>query len=454
MSVGPSNNSRTAVVVLAAGKGKRMRSDYPKVLHRVCGRPLVGYVLGEVRRLDAGDVVLVVGRGAEQVTSEVGGEARPVEQEEQLGTGHAVMVALDEIGRDYDEILVLPGDSPLIRAETLQAVLDARRDLGAAAAVLTVEMGDPSGYGRVVRDPEGRVAAVVEDADADDQQRRIREVNACTYAFDRALLEESIESLDTENAQGEYYLTALVEDLVSDGYGVVPVEGPEEEAMGVNDHAQLARAEAVMRRRINHQIMSIGVNMVDPERTYIDHGVSVGAGTVVMPFVFMHGETRIGAGSRIGPFSVIRDSVVGEGCVVESSWLEGSNLASGVTVGPCSRLRPGCSIGAGAKVGSLHLSYMGDVEIGEDVNVGAGSITCNYDGKEKHRTVIRDRSFIGSDTMLVAPVTVGEGSITGAGSAIYEDVPDGSLGIERNEQKNIPGWSDRKEDERKGEAED
>lgn len=462
------DNNRVAVVVLAAGKGKRMNSDLPKVLHRICGRPLLGYVLGEVAGLAVGEVLVVIGHGAEAVSAETGPGVRCVEQSEQKGTGHAVMVALEGLDKRFDEILVLPGDSPLIREATLRSILEARRGAAASASVMTVEFDDPTDYGRVIRDGGGNVKRIAEETDATEEERGITEVNACTYAFDRACLQSALASLTDGNAQGEYYLTGVVESLVSEGEEVIGVRSPSEEALGVNDRAQLADVGKRIRRWINEALMTGGVTIVDPETAYIDYGVEVGRDTVIMPLVFISGASGIGAGCRIGPCSVVNDSVIGDGCVVECSWIDGCRLAEMVNVGPFSRLRPGCDVGPGSKVGSFvemketkvgsgskipHLSYMGDARIGDGVNVGAGSITCNYDGEEKHPTEIADGAFLGSDTMLIAPVRIGEDAATGAGSSIYEDVPDGNLGIERHKQRNVPDWRERKRGKRDREEE-
>lgn len=454
-----SDNRKLAVVILAAGKGKRMKSDLPKVLHPLCGRPVVAYVLEEVMKLEPGKVVMVVGHGAEDVRGVIGAGPDYVLQAEQKGTGHALMVALEAIEDGYDEVLALPGDSPLVTGETLARLVGARREGAATASLLSTVLEDPFGYGRIVRAGDDSVARIAEEADATDVEKAIEEVNACTYCFERETLTPALDALTTDNAQGEYYLTGVVEWLVGKDLKVMPVPAPAEEALGINSREQLAEAEGVMRRRINARLMQSGVTMTDPARTYIDHGIEVGPDTVIMPLVFLTGSTRIGGGCRIGPCSSVNESSIGDGCVVEFSWLDGAELAENVSVGPYSRLRPGCRIGPSAKVGSFvemkktvvgrgskvpHLSYIGDAVIGEDANVGAGSITCNYDGEDKHPTEIGDRAFIGSDTMMIAPVRIGEDSVTGAGSAIYEDVPDGSLGIERGKQKNVSGYGTRK----------
>lgn len=463
----PRDNSKVAAIVLAAGKGKRMKSDIPKVLHEVCGRPIIWYVLDEVKRLEPGEVLLVVGHGADDVSEEAPG-VRCVTQSEQNGTGHAVMAAMEELGSEFDEIMVLPGDSPLVRSSTLESLLEARRKDGVGASVLTVEMDDPTGYGRIVRDDRGMVKRIVEEADASEDERGVTEVNASTYAFNRSLLESALSNLTDDNAQGEYYLTDIVEAMVSGGEGVIPVHGLAEEALGVNDRRQLAVVGEAIRRRINEALMMSGVTIVDPKNAYIDYGVEVGRDTVIMPMAFITGATKIGQGCMIGPCSAINESAIGDRCVVECSWLDGCEISGEVNVGPFSRLRPGCKIGAGSKVGSFvemkktvvgtgskipHLSYMGDAVIGDGVNVGAGSITCNYDGEEKHSTEIDDGAFLGSDTMLIAPVRIGKDAATGAGSSINQDVPDGNLGIERHLQKNIPDWRERKKSRRGREKE-
>jgi bifunctional UDP-N-acetylglucosamine pyrophosphorylase/glucosamine-1-phosphate N-acetyltransferase len=452
-------NPSLAVVVLAAGKGKRMKSELPKVLHGICGRPLIDYVMDAVSPLEAGEVVVVVGAEPDAIRAELGEGVTYVEQVEPKGTGHAVVMALDALGPEFEELLVLPGDSPLITPDTLAALVEARRREDAAASLLSTRLEKPTGYGRVVRDADGFVERIVEEADAGEVERAIKEVNACTYAFERALLEPALANLTTANAQGEYYLTDVVESLVAGRLRVCAVKCPAEEALGVNDREQLAEAAAVARARINRSLMLDGVTIVDPGRTYIDFGVEVGRDTVIMPLVFITGASRIGGDCLIGPCTAINESSMGDGCRVEFSWLDGCELAEGVTVGPYSRIRKGTRLGPSSKAGSFvemkntvvgegskvpHLSYMGDAEIGEGANVGAGSITCNFDGESKHRTVIGDRAFLGSDTMLIAPVRVGDDAVTGAGSTIYEDVPDGSLAIERSEQKIIPGWRARK----------
>jgi bifunctional UDP-N-acetylglucosamine pyrophosphorylase / glucosamine-1-phosphate N-acetyltransferase len=444
--------SGLAVVVLAAGKGKRMKSTVPKVLNELCGRPLISHVLEAVAPL-GGRVMVVVAPDSDDVRS-IAGDVLFAEQAEPLGTGHAVMVALESLDAGFDRILVLPGDTPLIMTDTLASLIGALEGSDASASMLTMEMEDPTGYGRVICDG-GKVRRIVEDCDATAQERAITEVNACTYAFERASLEQALKDLNTDNAQGEYYLTGVVESLVNHGHRVAAVKCDPEEVLGINDHVQLAGVRAIMQARINAALMRAGVTMVGPDTIYADCTVKVGRDSVIMPSTILEGEVTIGEGCVVGPFTRVKDSKIGDGSTVEFSWIVESEVAQDVTIGPYAKLRPGTRVERGAKIGSFvelknttvgegskvpHLSYIGDATIGEGANVGAGTITCNYDGAEKHRTEIGDGAFIGSDTMLIAPVRVGKDAVTGAGSSIYEDVPDGSLGRERSEQKNVPGY--------------
>jgi bifunctional UDP-N-acetylglucosamine pyrophosphorylase/glucosamine-1-phosphate N-acetyltransferase len=445
------------VIVLAAGQGTRMKSDLPKVLYDVAGRPLVSWVLDAVGGLAPDEIVVVIGHGADLVRDVLPDGTTVVVQEEQLGTGHAVMVALDAMGDASDDtIVVVPGDTPLIRADSLQAMLAAHR--GASATLLTAHMDDPTGYGRVVRDGD-RVVAVVEERDADEEQRAITEVAVSTYAFGGRELAEALALIDRANAQGEYYLTDVVAVLAGRG-GVGAVAAADgRDVRGVNSHDQLAATAAEMRTRINLALMRSGVWMQDPSRVYVDASVVVEPGARLYPGVHLEGDTRVAAGATIGPDVFAVDTTIREGARVWYAVLRGAQVGPGVAVGPYASLRPGTVLHRDAKVGTFvetkqtvvgprskvpHLSYMGDAAIGEDSNVGAGTITCNYDGYRKHPTVIGDRVFIGSDTMLVAPVEVGDDAYTGAGSTITRDVPPGSLAVERSSQRELPGYAARR----------
>jgi bifunctional UDP-N-acetylglucosamine pyrophosphorylase/glucosamine-1-phosphate N-acetyltransferase len=429
-----------AAVVLAAGEGTRMRSETPKVLHPLCGRPMLLHVLDALAELPLERIVVVVGHGAERVTKVLQDQlvteipVEFVEQRVQRGTGDAVSVALTSAAFDdldtEDDVLVLPGDTPLLRAETIAQLATEHRVQDAAATVLTARLPDPTGYGRVVRDKDGRVARIVEHADAGEGERALDEVNTSIYCFRRNLLVPSLRRLRPENAQGEYYLTDAIEVLRSAGHKVI----------GVNDRAQLAGAEAELRRRINVQWMRDGVTMVDPERTYVDATVELEPDVRILPGTILEGRTSIGTGSVIGPDCHLVDAVVGERAVVSYAVVRDAEIGDDCSVGPFAYLRPGTRLAAGAKVGTYvevknaeigegtkvpHLSYVGDADIGAGANLGASTITANYDGVRKHRTRIGDGVHTGVHTSLVAPVEVGDGAETGAGSVVTRDVPAG-----------------------------
>jgi len=444
-------------IVLAAGRGTRMRSDLPKVLFPIAGRPLIAWVLDAVAGVAPDETLVVVGYGAEQVNEALPAGVRSVVQEPQLGTGHAAMVALTTLGEVAgDTVLVVPGDTPLLQSETLRALVAALP--GAAAALLTTRLPDPTGYGRVRRDGD-RVVGIVEERDATPGQRSIGEVAVSTYAFEGAALVGALGGLARDNEQGEYYLTDAIGRLAASGLvRGVPVADPAE-VQGVNSHGQLAAVAAEVRRRINFAWMAAGVWMLDPDRVYLDAGVSLEAGARLYPEVHLEGSCTVAAQAIVGPQVFAADSTIGPGARVWYSVLRGAEVGEGAQVGPFASLRPGTRLAAGAKVGTFvetkntvvgrgskvpHLSYMGDATIGEESNIGAGTITCNYDGSEKHRTVIGDRVFIGSDTMLVAPVRIGDDAYTGAGSAITRDVPPGSLAVERSQQREVPGYAAKK----------
>lgn len=446
-------------VVLAAGQGTRMRSERPKVLFEVAGRALVSWVVDAVAAAGPDEIVVVVGHGADAVRERIGDTVATVTQEEQLGTGHAVMVALAALGDvTGDTLLIVPGDTPLLRPESLLRLLEAHRGAGVPATLLTSVMGDPTGYGRVVR-RDDRVVAIVEERDADDEQRGIREVAVSTYAFEGGALSRVLERVGRDNAQGEYYLTDAVALLAEDG-GVAAVPGADpDEVQGVNGHGQLARVAEVMRERINGDLMERGVWMQDPARTYVDATVELEPGVRLYADVHLEGRTTAAAGAEIGPGAFVRDSTVGPGARVWYSVVRGAAIGEGAEVGPYASLRPGTEMLPGSKIGTFvetkaatighrskvpHLSYVGDATIGEDSNIGAGTITCNYDGYRKHATTIGDRVNVGSDTMLVAPVEVGDDAWTGAGSVITRNVPPGALAVERSQQREVPGYAARR----------
>jgi bifunctional UDP-N-acetylglucosamine pyrophosphorylase/glucosamine-1-phosphate N-acetyltransferase len=462
--------NKLITVILAAGEATRMRSGQPKVLHPVCGRPLIAYPLNAARALGA-ELVVVVGRGADSVRAAVGQEtgATFVEQPERLGTGHAVLQARAAC-EDSGVVLVLPGDMPLLSELTLRRLVEHHRETNAAATVLTAELADPTGYGRMVREA-GRPVAIVEHRDATPEQRAIREVGTSAYCFDPRHLWSALGRVKPRNQQGEYYLTDVVGILATAGQVVeaVTVEDPRE-GLGVNDRRQLAALAAVMRGRILDRLMDGGVTVLDPATTYVDDMVEVGADSVLYPGVILEGRTIVGAGSVVGAGCHVSQSRIGDRvtlrpyCVLSEAVVD-----EGATLGPFCHLRPLSRVGAGAKIGNFvelkkarigrgakvpHLSYVGDATLGAEVNFGAGAITCNYDGFTKHETVVGDGAFIGTNASLVAPVTVGEGAYVGAGSVITKDVPPGALAVTRAAQAVREGWVARKRRQRKAKATD
>ncbi|MGB9858857.1 MAG: bifunctional UDP-N-acetylglucosamine diphosphorylase/glucosamine-1-phosphate N-acetyltransferase GlmU [Moorellaceae bacterium] len=445
---------RVVAVILAAGEGKRMRSDVPKVLHRIAGKTLVEHVIAAVEAAGVEEIILVVGHGGEQVQAELGPGFKYAWQEKQLGTGHALAQA-KALAQEADLLLVLCGDTPLLRPQTLAGLVAEHQKQRAAATLLVAEIEDPTGYGRVVRDREGRVQRIVEERDAGEGVKAIKEVNAGAYCFDASRVWPALAEIKPENAQQEYYLTDVVHWFCRRGDLVQAVSCADpEEILGVNDRVQLARAGKVLHRRVNERLMLHGVTLVDPDVTYIDVGVEVGRDTVIFPFTFLEGSTSIGSGCTIGPCTKIKDSRIGDATVVTHAVLQESLVGSGCQVGPFAYLRPGTVLADRVKVGDFveikasrigegskvpHLTYLGDAVVGKGVNIGAGTITCNYDGQKKWRTVIGDGAFIGSNTNLVAPVEVGEKALVGAGSTITENVPSGALALGRARQVNLLG---------------
>jgi bifunctional UDP-N-acetylglucosamine pyrophosphorylase / glucosamine-1-phosphate N-acetyltransferase len=453
-----------AVVVLAAGEGTRMRSELAKVLHAICGRSLLGHVLAAAEQLDADATLVVVGHGRDQVIdhlAEIGSAATPVVQAEQRGTGDAARRALETMADDTSgTVVVLPGDAPLLTTATLLSMLDHHHSAGAAATVLSAELSDPSGYGRVVRDADGHVVAIVEERDADDAVRQVTEINASVYAFDVAKLRAVLAVVDTDNAQGEQYLTDAIGLLVASGEVVASVVVADSlEVLGVNDRVQLAAVRRAMRDRIVEHWMREGVTVIDPQTTWMGVRVTIEPDATIHQNTQLHGATHIARLASVGPDCTLRNTRVEAGATVIKSHCTGAEIGPDATVGPFAYLRPGTVLGRGAKAGAYveiknatvgeeskvpHLSYVGDAVIGERSNIGAATVFVNYDGADKHNTVVGDDARVGSDTMLVAPVTVGDGAYTAAGSVITQDVPPGAMGVGRAQQRNIEGWVERK----------
>jgi bifunctional UDP-N-acetylglucosamine pyrophosphorylase/glucosamine-1-phosphate N-acetyltransferase len=452
-----------AVVVLAAGEGTRMHSaTTPKVLHELCGRTMLGHVVATSSALQPEHLLVVVGHAREQVAAhlaELDPQARAVVQEQQDGTGSAVRVALDTLPELTGTVVVVPGDAPLLTATTLTDLLTTHRLTRAATTLLTAELADPTGYGRVVREG-GSVAAVVEHKDADDATRAITEVATSVYAFDAEQLRDALRQLTTDNAQGEQYLTDVVGLHKRAGLVVAAHVAPDAgETMGVNDRIQLSEAGRLLRDRLVAQHQRAGVTVVDPSTTWIDVGVTIELDVTIQPGCQLRGATTVQAGAALGPDTTLIDTQVGVGARVVKSHCVGAQIGPDAQVGPYSYLRPGTCLGRHSKAGAFveikastvgddskvpHLSYVGDAVIGERSNIGAATVVVNYDGRDKHRTTVGDDVRIGSDTMLVAPVSIGDGAYTAAGSVITDDVPAGALGVGRARQRTIEGWVARK----------
>lgn len=463
---------QVCTIVLAAGRGKRMRSGRVKLLHVLAGSPMIGHVARAAADLKPRVLAAVVGNQAEEVSAALSAAAegiRFVEQKQQLGTAHAVLQAerlMRAEGKGCKEVLILNGDVPLIRPSTLRALLRHHRRTGAAATVLSTMVDDPAGYGRVVRGEKRNQLRIVEHRDARRTEARIREVNAGLYCVDSKVLFGALRKTGRANAQGEYYLPDIFPILSRAGRRVEAYLHPEaEEVLGVNDRVELARAAKILYRRMAEDLMKRGVTILDPDCTYVDPRSRVGRDTVLHPMVRLEGETIVGRNATIGAMTRLVDSRVGAGAVVlDMCVITESRIGPGARVGPLAHLRPGTVLEAGVHVGNFvevkksrlgkgskanHLTYLGDATIGKECNIGAGTITCNYDGVEKHPTILEDGVFIGSDTQLVAPVKVGRGAYVGAGATITKEVPAGALAISRAPQRIVEGWVERKTERRR-----
>jgi bifunctional UDP-N-acetylglucosamine pyrophosphorylase / glucosamine-1-phosphate N-acetyltransferase len=445
-------------LILAAGRGTRLKSALPKVLHSAAGAPLLEGPLRAVQAAGADPVTVVVGHGAPAVEAAFAGRARFLLQDPPLGTGHAVLTARPALAGSGGTLLVVNGDLPLLRKETIEVLLAHHRARGAAATLLSAVLADGASYGRVLRDASGSVAAIVEAKDASGQERAVREINAGLYAFEIAPLLEALDRIEPKNAQGEYYLTDVIERLVARGLRVaaVPAEDPQE-ALGVNTFEELAAADRALVARRLRELMLAGVAVEDPDSTRISLQAVVEPGARIRPFTFLEGRSRVGRGAVVGPFVRLENSMVGEDALVQDHCLlRDAVVEAGATIGPFAHLRPETRVGRRAKVGNFvelkktelgegakapHLSYLGDATIGAGANVGAGTITCNYDGAAKYPTSIGAGAFIGSDSTLVAPVRIGAGAYVAAGSAITEDVPADALALGRARQVVKPGWA-------------
>jgi bifunctional UDP-N-acetylglucosamine pyrophosphorylase/glucosamine-1-phosphate N-acetyltransferase len=451
------------VIVLAAGEGKRMKSATPKVLHPMLGRTLVGHVLAAVEAVSPDRRIVVVPRSAQRLVehlAQVAPDVVPVVQEEQLGTGHAVRTAVDAAGIVSGTVVVAFSDTPLLRAETFAGLVAAHEAAGAAATMLTAMLDEPFGLGRILRNSAGEIEAIVEERDATPEQRAINEVNAGMYAFDAATLNPALGKLTTHNAQGEEYLTDVIGVLVDSGRTVLAYQvQDQDEAMGCNDRVQLSALRALLRDRVNTAWQLAGVTIIDPATTWIDVTVEIGVDAVIEPNTHLRGATAIGPGATVGPDTTLIDTTVGEGATVVRAHAVGSVIGPRASVGPYASLRPGTILRDGSKAGTFvemknadigagtkvpHLSYVGDATIGEESNIGAATVFVNYDGQTKRHSDVGSHVKTGSGNLFVAPVSVGDGAYTAAGSVITSDVPPGALGVSRSQQRNIPGWVQRR----------
>lgn len=454
---------KTAAIVLAAGAGTRMKSKKPKVAHEMMGKPLVNWVIDAAKAADMDKVVAVVGHGREQVEPLVADCAEVVVQPERLGTADAVNVCREAFAGFDGSLLVLSGDCPLITPQTMTALLQKRCEGNAAVVVLTMQPDDPTGYGRIIRDEGGAVLRIVEQKDATPEEAAVTECNSGVYCFDARALFDALEKVGSDNRQGEFYLTDVLEICRREGRSVLALPARDDtECLGVNSRIQLAEATKIAQRRINEAHMAAGVTMLDPDQVWIGPDVVIDPDVELMPQVFLFGHTVVGEDSVIGPNSRLTDTVVGCSCVVDETVAVHAQIDDHASCGPRAYLRPGAHLCVGAKAGTHveikkstigpgskvpHLSYVGDTTMGAGVNLGAGSITCNYDGKHKFPTVIGDNVFVGSSTMLVAPVTVGDGAVIGAGSVIARDVTADALALTRPEQREFEGWAQKKREE-------
>jgi bifunctional UDP-N-acetylglucosamine pyrophosphorylase/glucosamine-1-phosphate N-acetyltransferase len=450
------------IVILAAGKGTRMKSALPKVLHPVAGVPMIEYVLNTAARLDPATTSVVVGHQADRVRAEltVHSGLNVVVQEPQLGTAHALLTTASVLESKRGTLVLLSGDVPLLGAGTLKTLVETHTRVGAAATVATAVVENPQGYGRIVRSGE-QIAQIVEEKDASGAERSIREINAGIYAFALEGLFDALRTIAANNAQGEYYLPDLVSIYRGRGLRVatVSVENPGE-ILGINGRAELAAVSAIVRQTKNAELMAAGVTIEDPATTYISPDVQIGADTIVHPCVFIERGSILGSGCEIHSGARIVNAQLGDGVtILNHSLVTDSRIENGASLGPFAHVRHGTVVGQGAKIGnfvelkktvlgdgskSMHLTYLGDANIGQRVNIGAGTITCNYDGTHKHTTTIEDGAFVGSDTQLIAPVTVGADAYIGTGTTVREDVPSGALAVSAGKQRNIEGWVDRK----------
>lgn len=448
--------NRSKTIILAAGQGTRMRSQKSKVLHQVCGGNILDYVVDASQDSGIADIAVIVGYQAEAVRKSLASQIETILQEEQLGTGHAVLQALPFFNELHGNLIVLVGDAPLVRPETIQGLVSVHEAGGYGVTVLTAEFEDPTGYGRMMKNSSGELIKIVEEKDADENEKRVKEINSGMYCFDAQTLILALKELKTDNAQGEYYLTDVVEIMRKMGKTAGTYMTPDpEDIQAINSKVQLAEAEAVMRKRINRKLMDAGVTMIDPTTTYISCQTLIGQDTILYPGVILEGTCIIGKNCIIGANSRLVNAKIGNNVTIQNSTILDSSVDDYTNVGPYAYIRPGSQIGKHCKVGDFvevknstmgdgakasHLTYIGDGDVGENVNLGCGTVFVNYDGKKKYRTVVEKNAFVGCNTNLIAPVTVKEGAYVAAGSTITDDVPEDSLAIARARQVNKVGY--------------
>ncbi|HHX17992.1 MAG TPA: bifunctional UDP-N-acetylglucosamine diphosphorylase/glucosamine-1-phosphate N-acetyltransferase GlmU [Clostridium sp.] len=443
-------------IILAAGEGKRMKSKKTKILHEICGKPMVEWAYQCVKNSGVDEIVLVIGRNSEEVKECMGNKVFYAKQEEQLGTGHAVIQAQEYLENKEGQVVIMYGDMPLVTSKTISLAVDYHKEKGNAATIITADFDNPAGYGRIIRNSQNDVLEIVEDRDASTEQKKIKEINSGIYCFDISALREALNKLDNKNDQGEYYLTDTIKILISKGLkvGAIKIEEKEELA-GINDRTQLADAAKVLRKRILNRLMAEGVTIIDPDSTYIDSEVEIGIDTIIHPSTIIKGETKIGEECIIGPGSTIENSKVGNKVGIKNSVVIESCIDDETQIGPFAYLRPGSNIGKNVKIGDFveikkssigdgtkisHLTYVGDAEVGKKVNLGCGVVVVNYDGQRKHKTTIGDNSFVGCNVNLISPVEVKNNAYIAAGSTITDEVPENSLAIARNRQVIKENW--------------
>ncbi|MGG7152530.1 bifunctional UDP-N-acetylglucosamine diphosphorylase/glucosamine-1-phosphate N-acetyltransferase GlmU [Clostridium neonatale] len=447
-------------LILAAGQGKRIKSNLPKVLHKVCGKEMVKHVIDTVKKAEIQDINLIIGKGAELVEEKTKDTGVTYSlQAEQLGTGHAVKCAKKFLKNKSGVVAVFTGDTPLIKQSTVESLINDHINNKNAATILTAMVDDPTGYGRIVRDEIGKVLKIVEHKDCNEEELKIKEMNSAIYCFDIELLVKSLDKLNNNNKQGEYYLTDVIGILKDEGYSIGAVVTDIEETIGVNSRVQLAEAEEILRNRINTIHMENGVTLIDPKTTYIGADVEIGKDTIIYPNNILEGNTVIGENCLLYQNSRIKDSVIGNEVDIQSSVILDSKIGDNTTVGPFAYIRPDSIIGKSTRIGDFveikkatigdgtkvsHLTYIGDAEVGSGCNFGCGTVVVNYDGKEKHKTIIGDHSFIGCNTNLVSPVKVGDNTYIAAGSTITAEVKEGDLAVARAKQRNISGWVEKR----------